>query len=122
MMTRPDDMRPSRSDHLAAPSSALWVTTMTGGSPAAPLESVTKSQPAISSDSHACLYLRLRLHRRTSRSICAESSSSPTVKPSNRLREAMAETAFFGQPTTVSMLRSDGGMEMPRSFSTFSPS
>ena len=122
MMTRPDEIRPSRSDHFAAPSSALCVTTMTGGSPAAPLERVTKSQPAINSDSHACLYLRFRLHRRTSWSTCAASVSSPTVKPSKRLRDAMADTAFLGQPTTVSIFRSDGGMEMPKSFSTFSPS
>ena len=115
-------MRPRRSLHFAAPSSALCVTTMTGGSPAAPLESVTKSQPAMSSDSHACLYLRLRLQRRTSWSTCSASVSSPTVKPSKRERDAMADTAFFGQPTTVSMLRSEGGMEMPSSFSTFSPS
>ena len=115
-------MRPSRSLHFAAPSSALCVTTMTGGSSTSPLERVTKSQPAINSDSHACLYLRFRLQRRTSWSTCAASVSSPTVKPSKREREAIAETAFLGQPTTVSMLRSDGGMEMPKSFSTFSPS
>ena len=76
----------------------------------------------MSSDSHACLYLRFRLQRRTSWSTCVDSASSPTVKPSKRLRDAMAETAFLGHPTTVSMLRSEGGMEMPRSFSTFSPS
>ena len=115
-------MRPSRSDHLAAPSSALCVTTMTGGSPAAPFERVTKSHPAMSSLSHACLYLRLRLQRRTSWSTCSASASSPTVNPSKRLRDAIADTAFFGQPTTVSMFRSDGGMEMPRSLRTFSPS
>lgn len=115
-------MRPSRSDHLAEPSSALCVTTMTGGSPSAPLERVTKSQPAINSLSHACLYLRLRLQRRTSWSTCAASVSSPTVKPSKRERDAMAETAFLGQPTTVSIFRSEGGMEMPRSLRTFSPS
>ena len=115
-------MRPRRSLHFAAPSSALCVTMMTGGSPAAPLESVTKSQPAMSSDSHACLYLRLRLQRRTSWSIWDSSSSSPTVKPSKRERDAMADTAFLGQPTTVSMLRSEGGMEMPKSLRTFSPS
>ena len=115
-------MRPRRSLHFAAPSSALCVTTMTGGSPSAPLESVTKSHPAMSSLSHACLYLRLRLQRRTSWSIWDASASSPTVKPSKRLREAMADTAFLGQPTTVSMFRSEGGMEMPRSLRTFSPS
>ena len=86
-----------------------------------------KSHPAISSDSTACRYLRLSALACTMRSslACVSESALPStvaVKPSKRLRHASAPTAFFGQPTTVSMFRSDGGMEIPRSFSTFSPS
>ena len=106
----------------AALSSAEWVVMMTGGSPARPRESVTKSHPLISSDSTACRCLRLRQDVLTTRASSFDTSSSFAVKPSKRMREDSALTAFFGQPTTVSMERSAGGIEMPRSFSMFSPS
>ena len=48
-------------------------------------------------------------------------SSLAALKPSKRERTASASTAFCGHPTTVSTVRSVGGMEMPKSFSTFFP-
>ena len=44
-------------------------------------------------------------------------SLSPAAKPSNLLLAARESTALAGQPTAVSTLRSDGGIEMPRSLS-----
>ena len=82
---------------------------------------VANEQLWMSVDSVACLNLTLSLERFEMPSSMAWTSGSGDLKPSKRQRTAMESTAFCGQPTTVSTLRSDGGMLMPKSLRTFLP-